>query len=63
MNKLKFLRQRKGITQEKLAVVSGLSIQQIKKMETNDFNFHSCKIETLEKVATAFKVSINYFLY
>lgn len=59
MNKLKEIRTKNGLTQLQLAQKSGLSIQNIKKLENKDTNLTNCKYETLEKLAKCLKVSIE----
>ena len=62
MNKLKELRTKAKLTQIDLAYVSGISIQNIKKMECENFDFKRCKVETLDKLSKALKCKITEFI-
>lgn len=57
--KLKALRQERGLTQVELAKKSGVSIQSIKRYETRDENI---TIENINKLANALDVDSSYFL-
>ncbi|WP_103624794.1 XRE family transcriptional regulator [Campylobacter concisus] len=58
--KIKFLRSENGWTQEDLANKSGVSIQSIKRYETNMGG--NITTSNLEKIAKAFNVQTSYFL-
>lgn len=62
MNKLKEIRTKKGLTQIDLAYASGISIQNIKKMECENFDFNKCKLATLKKLANGLKIKVDYFI-
>lgn len=59
-DKIKFMREAKGLTQEDLARISGVSIQSIKRYETKDNS--NITIDNLEKIVKAFDTRIDYFL-
>lgn len=59
-DKIKFMRESKGLTQEDLARISGVSIQSIKRYETKDNS--NITIDNLEKIVKAFDTRIDYFL-
>ena len=52
--KIKGLRQKHAVTQEKLAEVTGIDYKYLQKIEGK--NPPNIKIETLEKLAKAFKI-------
>ena len=57
MNRLKEVREEKGISQEKLAELSGISRQTIFKIESNpEFN---AKVDTIKKLADALEVTFH----
>ena len=58
--KIKFAREAKGLTQEDLANISGVSIQSIKRYESKDDS--NITLDNLEKIAKAFDTDINAFL-
>ncbi|EAL5962958.1 LexA family transcriptional regulator [Campylobacter jejuni] len=58
--KIKVARKNLGITQEKLSMLSGISIQNIKKLET-DLNSNPTN-KTLKKLALALEVDEEYFV-
>lgn len=58
--KIKFAREAKGLTQEDLARISGVSIQSIKRYESKDDS--NITLDNLEKIAKAFDTDINAFL-
>lgn len=58
--KIKIARNNLGITQEELAKYSGISIQNIKKLETKDDT--NPTNNTLQKLAFALKVDSDYFV-
>ncbi|EAH6869474.1 LexA family transcriptional regulator [Campylobacter lari] len=58
--KIKIARNNLGITQEKLSALSGISIQNIKKLETN-LNSNPTN-KTLKKLASALQVNEEYFV-
>ncbi|EHT9079579.1 LexA family transcriptional regulator, partial [Campylobacter jejuni] len=58
--KIKMARNNLGITQEKLSALSGISIQNIKKLETN-LNSNPTN-KTLKKLASALEVNEEYFV-
>ena len=58
--KIKFARETKGLTQEDLANISGVSIQSIKRYESKDDS--NITLDNLEKIAKAFDTDINAFL-
>lgn len=58
--KIKFLRSENGWTQEDLANKSGVSIQSIKRYETNMGG--NITTSNLEKIAKVFNVQTSYFL-
>jgi len=62
MNKLKEIRLKKHITQETLSMLANVSIQNIKHIEKENFDFSKCRYETLDKLAKALKVDIKTFL-
>lgn len=63
MNNLKEIRTKKGLTQIQLAEQSGISIQNIKKMESKNFSLAKCKYETLIKLSNALGVDIDELLF
>jgi len=54
------LRKEYGYTQEKLAELADIDYKHIQLLESKDPS--SAKIETLEKLAKAFKMSLSEFL-
>lgn len=62
MNKLKEIRQGRKITQMSLAIISRISLANIKHLEMDSFDFRKCRYETLEKLSNALKVPVDYFL-
>lgn len=57
MNRLKEVREAKGVSQEKLSELSGISRQTIYKIEADpEFN---AKVDTIKKLADALDVSFN----
>ena len=57
MNRLKEVREEKGISQEKLAELSGISRQTIFKIESDpEFN---ARVDTIKKLAEALDVNFN----
>lgn len=62
MNKLKEIRTKKGLTQIDLAYASGISIQNIKRMECENFDFNKSKLETLKKLANGLNIKVDYFI-
>jgi transcriptional regulator with XRE-family HTH domain len=57
--KLKMARENKDMTQTDLANASGVSLQSIKRYETDKGNI---TIDNLQKIAEALDVSMTYFL-
>ena len=57
MNKLKEVREEKGISQEKLAELSGISRQTIFKLES-DPKFNA-RVDTIKKLAEALEVNFH----
>lgn len=60
MNELRSLREQKGISQEKLAEMTGLSRVAISNLENGKSS--EAKLSTLKKLAEALDVSIEFFL-
>ena len=58
-NRVKFARENKGLSQEKLAELTGLSNNYISNIERNS---SKPSIETLVHIANSLDVSIDYFL-
>ena len=58
--RMKELRKKEGYTQDKLAELSGISYENIQKMEGK--NPHNPQLDTLEKLAKAFKISLSELL-
>ena len=57
LNRLKEIREGKGVSQEKLAELSGISRQTISKIETDpEFN---AKVDTFKKLAEALEVNFH----
>ena len=59
-DKIKTLRKKHNYTQEKLAELSGISYENIQKIESK--NPHNPQLNTLEKLAKAFKISVSELL-
>jgi transcriptional regulator with XRE-family HTH domain len=53
--RIKSLRKKCGLTQEKLAEISGIDYKHVQLLESQ--NPSAAKIDTLEKLAKAFKIS------
>jgi len=58
--RLKELRKKCGYTQEKLSELSGIDYKHIQLLESN--NPSAATIDTLEKLAKAFKISLSELL-
>ncbi len=58
--KLKELRKKKGITQERLAELAGIDYKYLQKIEGK--NPPNIKIETLERLVKTFNISISKLL-
>lgn len=58
--RIKELRKQKGLTQEELADRSGVAYKHIQKLESK--TPYNAQINTLEKIAKAFKISVSEFL-
>lgn len=58
--RIRELRKKYNITQEKLAEISGIDYRHIQLLESKDPG--AAKITTLEKLAKAFKMSLSEFL-
>ena len=57
LNRLKEVRESRGVSQEKLAELSGISRQTISKIETDpEFN---AKVDTIKRLADALDVSFH----
>lgn len=59
-DRLRQLRQQKGWTQEELAEYADLAVRQVQYLESSDPS--PAKIDTLEKLAKAFKISLSNLL-
>ncbi|MEG6589304.1 helix-turn-helix transcriptional regulator [Paenibacillus barengoltzii] len=59
-NRIRAIRNAKGLTQQNLADLSGLDYRYIGAIERGERNF---SIDTLEKVLTALKISLNELAY
>lgn len=59
-NRIRAIRNAKGLTQQNLADLSGLDYRYIGAIERGERNF---SIDTLEKVFTALKISLNELAY
>jgi len=57
---LRQLRRRKGWTQEELAEYADMAVRQVQYLESK--NPSPAKIDTLEKLAKAFKISLSKLL-
>lgn len=60
MQRIKSLREKKGISQEKLAEMTGLSRVSISNLENG--KTLEVKVSTLRKIALALGVSVEFFL-
>ena len=58
--RVKELRQKAGMTQEKLAALTGIDYKYIQKIEGK--NPPAVRIDTIEKLARAFKIPISKLL-
>jgi transcriptional regulator with XRE-family HTH domain len=58
--RLRKLREENNMTQEQLAEASGVDYKHIQLMESKDPS--AAKIDTLEKIAKAFKLSVSSLL-
>ena len=58
--KLKQIRKNKGITQEQLSLLSGVSIPEIRCLEQGKINDDDVKLGTYVKLAKALNVKISY---
>ncbi len=58
--RLRQLRKKHGLTQEKLAEISGIDYKHIQLLESNKPS--AAKIDTIEKLAKAFKISPSKLL-
>ncbi|MBL7198002.1 MAG: helix-turn-helix transcriptional regulator [Candidatus Omnitrophica bacterium] len=59
-NRIKRLRKKKSLTQEKLSELSGIDYKHIQLLESK--NPPAAKLDTIEKLAKAFKMSVSKFL-
>jgi transcriptional regulator with XRE-family HTH domain len=59
-NRIRAIRNAKGLTQQNLADMSGLDYRYIGAIERGERNF---SIDTLEKVLSALKISLNELAY
>ena len=55
--KIKELRKKRGITQEKLAILADIDYKYLQKIEGK--NPPNIKVETLQKLARAFNISLS----
>ena len=53
------LRKTNGWTQQQLAEASGVSLTQIKKIETRDINFNNVSVKNAVKLADALGVDVK----
>jgi transcriptional regulator with XRE-family HTH domain len=58
--RIRELRKKHGYTQEDLADISGLNYKHIQSLESKDP--HNPQLDTLEKLAKAFKISVSQLL-
>jgi len=58
--RIRELRKKKGLTQEKLSELSGIDYKHIQLLESN--NPPAAKLDTIEKLAKAFKISPSKLL-
>jgi len=58
--RIRELREKHGYTQEKLAELAGIDYKHIQLLESKHPS--NVKIETIEKLAKAFKISLSDFL-
>ena len=58
--KIKELRHKRGYTQEKLSELSGIDYKYLQRMEGK--SPPNIKIETIERLAKAFKISVSKLL-
>ena len=58
--KIRSLRLKKKLTQERLSEISGVSYKHLQKIEGN--YPHIPKLDTLQKLAKAFKISVSELL-
>ena len=61
-NKLVELRKKKGLTQVELAQKSGVSLQMIKILEKDDYDFMNCRCYTLYKLMETLNCKIGDLL-
>lgn len=59
-NRIKSLRKEHGLTQEKLAELSGIDYKHIQKLEGKDSP--AAQIDTLGKIAKAFQMKVSKLL-
>lgn len=62
MNMLKYLREQAGISQNQLAMWSGVSSSMIRKLETGKRDINKVSLETIFKFAVIFQVPLEYFV-
>lgn len=58
--RIRDLRKKKGLTQEKLSELSGIDYKHIQLLESK--NPPAAKIDTIEKLAKAFNIPLNKLL-
>ncbi|MBN1870006.1 MAG: helix-turn-helix transcriptional regulator [Candidatus Omnitrophica bacterium] len=59
-NRLRELRQKFGYTQEKLAELAGVDYKHVQLLESK--NAPAAKLDTVEKIAKAFKIDVSKLL-
>lgn len=62
MNNLYAIRTEKGMTQLKLAELSGINARQIRKIETGEIKTRNITIGTITALAHALGVEIEYLI-
>jgi len=59
MNKLKEIREQKGLSQKKLAELSGVKLATVQKLDGGINNVNKAQADTLYKLAKVLEVSIE----
>lgn len=62
MNKLKKMRESRGLSQSQLASMAGINLRTLQYYEQGVLNFNGCKIEKIFKVALALNCDVEDIL-
>lgn len=62
MDRLKQLRKQKGLSQENIARIAGISLSTVSKIEQGKLDIKNSGYKTLEALADVFSVSVDYLV-